>query len=393
MNTYKIAYIFTPIEFGGAERVNITFLRHVDRTVYHIEPVLLIRPWETDNQILQEITKQNYTVYKVPVALKPRSKGRDYFRLLRCYWMIHAFLKKGAFDLVHTHGYFADLMGIPAARLLGIPHISTCHGFISNDVHLKLYNWLDRIALRFSGKIIAVSDDIRRDLIGRGIRPSRVMTLQNAVDGNISEDLFLQHRNEKRKYLRITDGDFAVGYVGRLSEEKGVKYLLRACSLLRRSGVAVRVLLIGEGTQRQELEILARDEDLEDVTYFAGFRRDVESWLPAFDVVVLPSLNEGTPMSVLEAMALGVPVVATAVGGIPQMIDNGRNGILVPPGDTEKILEALCLLHADDAKRKELSLCAKQTIRNKYDVSDWVRKLEAEYQSLVNKKRAGLSHQ
>jgi glycosyltransferase involved in cell wall biosynthesis len=307
--------------------------------------------------------------------------------------MIHSFLKGGDFDLVHTHGYFADILGIPAARILGIPHIATCHGFIANDVNLRMYNRLDRTALRFSGKIIAVSDDIRRDLIGWGVRPSRVMTLQNAVDGPISEDLFLKHRDEKRKSLRITNGDFAVGYVGRLSEEKWVKYLLRACSLLRRSGVAVRVILIGEGPQRQELEILVRDEDLEDVVYFAGFRRDVESWLPAFDAFVLPSLTEGTPMSVLEAMASGVPVVATAVGGLPQVIENGRNGILVPPENPGKITEALCLLHADDAKREELSHCAKQTIREKYGMSDWARKLETEYLGLVKRERVGRSHQ
>ena len=160
----RIAYILTPVEFGGSEKVNLTFLNNVDRTLFDIYPVLLSRPWEKDNVFMKQLHEANYSLYKIPVAIRPRSDGRDYLRVIRCFRKLYRFLSAENILLIHTHGYFADIIGMPAAKMLGIPHISTCHGFISNDRNLIIYNTLDRIALRFSDKIISVSDKIKNDI-------------------------------------------------------------------------------------------------------------------------------------------------------------------------------------------------------------------------------------
>jgi glycosyltransferase involved in cell wall biosynthesis len=305
--------------------------------------------------------------------------------VIRCYWRIYRYLRSGAFDLVHTHGYFADIMGVPASKILGIPHLSTCHGFIDNDANVKMYNLLDRFALRFSDRIIAVSDAIRNELMKKGIRSSRIVMIQNAVNGEWPQKQLLHDRQEKRALLGLGDAVFVAGYAGRLSEEKGLRYLIQASARLRRSGIPLMLVLFGEGPQRRELEDLARSEGTEQAVLFAGFVKDVENWLPALDVFVLPSLTEGTPMALLEAMAAGIPVIASSVGGVPSMIEPGRTGILVRPGMPEDIAEALRRLHADPAQRTELSTTARQVIVAQYSIRDWVRKLESEYHALATR--------
>ncbi|MGD0886018.1 MAG: glycosyltransferase [Thermodesulfovibrionales bacterium] len=383
MSKYKVAYILTPIEFGGAEKVSLTFLKNVDRDKYTIAPVLLIRPWEKDNFFIQTLEKENYPLYKIPVAVRHRSEGRDYFRVIRCYRMIHSFLRKGSFDLVHTHGYFADIVGIPAAKILGIPHISTCHGFISNDRNLRLYNWLDRIALRFATKIIAVSEGIENDLIRSGIDRSRIVTIQNAVNGEYSDESAMRNRREKRNLLNLSDKDFVAGYVGRLSEEKGIKYLVEAISMLSTyEEIPLKLLIIGEGPKRKDLEDFAKEKNLEQRVFFIGFQSDVENWLPAMDVFVLPSLTEGTPMSLLEAMAYGIPVVASAVGGVPQVIDSGQDGMIVAPGVSREIKDAIYLLYKNIDLRNSVAREAQKKIEANYSVVDWIKKIEAEYHNM-----------
>ncbi|MFZ3091287.1 MAG: glycosyltransferase family 4 protein [Nitrospirota bacterium] len=378
MSALKIAYIITPIEFGGAERVNLNFLKNVDRSKFQIAPIILTRPWEEDNFFIQELKKIDYPIYKVPVAIRPRSEGRDYFRVIRCYKIIHSILKGNSFDLVHTHGYFADIVGIPVARKLKIPSISTFHGSILTDRNLIIYGMLDRIALKFSNKIIAVSEDIKNYLNKNGIKESSIEVIENAVQTVIDTSTLIHNRQKKRKLLEIKEEEFVVGYIGRLSVEKGIKYLLEAISMLN-SDIPVKVLIIGDGPQKRELEDLVKERGCEGRVIFTGFQKDTENWMPVLDVFVLPSLTEGTPMALLEAMACEIPVIASAVGGVPKLIESGKNGILIQPAKPQEIKNALIMLFKNNSLLKSLSNEAQKTIRLKYDIKDWVGKIENEY--------------
>lgn len=382
MRPVKIGYILTPVEFGGAVKVSLTFLRHADRKTFDIHPIVLIRPWEKDTIFVQELKKNNYAYTAIPIAARPRSEGRDYFRIIRCYRILHSFLRKNSFDIVHTHGYFADILGIPAAWLSRTPHMATCHGFISIDRKLKFYNWLDCTALRFSNKIIAVSDDIRNHLVKKGIRGRRIITIPNAVGENCDVAFRTENRRRKRAELNIKEDELVIGYVGRLSEEKGVKYLVQAAAGMADRGV--KVLVIGEGPQRGELEKIAATAGLEGKIIFAGFQRHIESWLPSFDIFVLPSLTEGTPVALLEAMACGIPVIASAVGGVPDVIIPEKNGILVSPGNVDEISTAMQRLHEHPRFRTSLAQAARKTIESKYHVRDWTKKIENEYLTVMH---------
>jgi len=378
----RIGYILTAIEFGGSEKVSLTFLNHVDRKLFDIFPVLLTRPWEKDNFFIRNL-EDSYPVFKLPVAVRPKNEGNDYFRIIRCFKNLYRFLSEKKIELIHTHGYFADIIGIPAAKLLRIPHMSTCHGFISNDRHLVLYNKLDRIALRFSDKIIAVSEQIKEDLGKSEITKSKITVIQNAVQTTHTTDQSVVNRKKMRQALAIKDEEFAVGYVGRLSEEKGVKYLIEAVMLLIKSGEPCRLLIIGDGPKRKEFEGLIKGKGFKDNIILTGFQTNIEKWIPAFDIFVLPSLTEGTPVALLEAMSYGIPVIATHVGGVPKVIENGTNGILINPADSKALAENLKILCHDSALRKKFGTVSIDVVKKRHNINDWCRKIETQYNKLL----------
>lgn len=221
----RVAYILTPITFGGAEKVSLNFLRTVDRSRFDIRPILLVRPWEDEPYFAQELRRHGYGYATVPVA--QRTSG-DRLRVLRVIRRLSALLRESSCDLVHTHGYFADICGVPVARMLNLHSVSTCHGFIANDRKLKIYNALDKLALRWCKKVIAVSEAIRSDLVRSGIKESRIAVIQNAVESSIEASVLRERRREKRQALCMAPDEYVVGYVGRLSEEKGVKFLVEA---------------------------------------------------------------------------------------------------------------------------------------------------------------------
>ena len=381
----SVAYILTPIEFGGSEKVSITFLRNYDKTKYRITPIVLIRPWEDPPLFVQKLQREHFAFHQVPVATRPLSEGRDYLRIIRCYRIIYSILKNGRFDLVHTHGYFADIIGIIAAKTLHLSSISTCHGFISNNFHYKLYNIMDRAVLRLSDKIIAVSDPIKKQLVKSGINGERIFVAQNAVDSIFNGALLRRYREETRHCLHIQDEDVVVGYVGRLSAEKGLKYLIKALPFLK-STSNIRLLIIGDGPERGELEELATKEGIQSKVIFGGFQPDVERWIPSMDIFVLPSLTEGTPMALLEAMSFGVPVIATKVGGVPSVISDGRNGILVASADPIGLAEKIHILVENPILRKSIAVSSMDTIQKSFNLNDWCRKIESQYVLLASGK-------
>lgn len=376
----QIAVFATVTSFGGAERVVLSLIKNINGDLFEPVPIIFTRPGLLDSVFFRELDKTGREYHTIFVD----SRKIKYLNPLANIIEAYKLLKKRTFALVHTHGYRADVLGISLSRLMGLAVVSTCHGFISNDINLKLYNKLDRFVLRYADKIMAVSEGIKKDLMSNGLKESKIALVQNAVEQNGNKELFSQNRKAKRQLFNIQNKDFVVGYIGRLSEEKGVKYLLEAISMLRGLDLPIRTIIIGDGPQRKELEEVAKKTSILDRTHFTGFQSDIESWLPAMDLFVLPSLTEGTPLALLEAMAEGIPVVASAVGGVPQVVQTGKNGILVSPGKPEEIKNAIRLLFKDEALRNSFSREAEMTINLKYDVKQWINKVETEYLNAVN---------
>jgi glycosyltransferase involved in cell wall biosynthesis len=149
------------------------------------------------------------------------------------------------------------------------------------------------------------------------------------------------------------------------------------------SNIPIKVLIIGDGPEKKESECLVRQKGLQDKVFFTGFQTNIKSWIPAMDVFVLSSLIEGTPMALLEAMAYRIPVVASAVGGVPQIIDSGKEGILVLRGKPEEIAAGIRKLYNDDSLRKNFVRAAQKKVRSKFDIKEWTKKIEAEYIKII----------
>jgi len=379
---HRIAYLLTPVEFGGAEKVSLNFLQSVDRQLFDIYPILFFRPWEEDTSFLKELMRANFPIYKIPVSLGKQ----DFLWLIRRFKITFSILMENHFDLLHTHGYVADIIGIMTAKMLRVRTISTCHGFIENDKKLSRYNALDRLVLRFCDTIIAVSADIQRSLTDCGIKANRIKVIPNAVRTDIDKSSLLNQRQEARQLFGFSEEDCVLGYVGRLSPEKGLTYLIESAALARNANCPVKMLIIGEGPEQGELRNTVKRRGLESHAVFAGFQTIIDGLLPAIDIFILPSLTEGTPMSLLEAMAYGIPAIASTVGQIPEIIDSGKSGILVRPEDAEQMKDAIVFLCNKPSVRESIGKAGRKKVKRHFDIKNWTRKIENEYLNLIENK-------
>ena len=381
--TLRIALLSTPVEYGGAEKVVISLIENIDSEMYELVPIIFTRNDQAENNFVKHLKRLKKEYHEIPVNNYKFKYLNPLINLLNVYGL----LKRKRFNLIHTHGYRADILGCFTSKLIGVPIISTCHGYISGNINLITYNKLDQIALKLFDTVITVSKKIKNELIKSKVKASKIKVIPNAVPTVPENTTAIQKdRDEFRRLFGLDPNSFIVGYVGRLSEEKGVKYLIEATSVLTEFDIPFQVLLIGDGPSRDGLEALVKKRGVERIVIFTGFQSNVENLISNIDALVLPSLTEGTPLALLEAMSYGVPVVASAVGEVPNIIDSGKNGILVSPAIPGKIAEALLTLYRDKNFRLKISKNAKETIQSRYNVNDWIKKIESIYTETIRKR-------
>jgi len=260
-------------------------------------------------------------------------------------------------DVVHCHGKRAHFRGAVAGALAGVRAcVHTRHGL--GDVNVAVRpRLLEHLAAPLTDKYVAVSERVlRRAARYRRIVFSKSLVIPNGID----TDLFRPRERER------ADDALRVGCVARLSEEKRHCVLLRAVADLRRKGVPVRLVLVGDGALRGELEDLARSLGVAGNTEFLGARRDVPELMRTFDVFALSSRSEGLPLTVLEAMASGLPVVSTDVGSIGEVVAQGKTGFLAPPNSPEQLAAALEKVAADGDWRRQAGNLGRKIVLERY---------------------------
>jgi len=280
-------------------------------------------------------------------------------------------------DVAHSHEFTMAVYGAWAARRAGIPHLFTMHGG-------RYYadRWRRRIALRvaaeLSGAVVAVSESLRghlsRDL---WMRASRIVTVPNGARLSSVE------RSSLREELRLSADDQLAVAVGNLYPVKGHRYLLEALALLRTRLPQLHVAIAGRGLLEAELRARAEALGIGDRFHLLGLRADIGNVLGGADVVVLPSLSEGVPLALLEAMLAARPIVATAVGEVPTVLDSGRAGVLVPPGDAAAIANALGTLLCDPAQARRLSAAAATRASEEYTLNRMIERYTTLYAKLL----------
>jgi glycosyltransferase involved in cell wall biosynthesis len=279
-------------------------------------------------------------------------------------------------DIIHTHGYKADLYGYVAARREGKPIVATCHNWLAGGAMLAAYNFLDRVALKHFDAVGAVSQTIAEKLLSLGVRRERITVIPNGIDVHAFDaPPAAQVRKEQ-----------VIGIVARLDLQKGFEYLLNAIAALRPSFPEVRLLIVGEGPDRARIEEMVSRKNLDGMVTIAGQQTDMPGVYAAIDIFVLPSLNEGLPMTLLEAMAASKPVVATRVGAVPTVITNGETGLLVEPADGAGLTKALSQLLADPELRRRLAQKARAHVEQDYTAAAMARKYLAMYRDVLTRR-------
>lgn len=245
-------------------------------------------------------------------------------------------------DLLCTHGYKADILGLIAGRLLGIPVVYFLRGWTAENRKIVLYEALDRVFLRFADRIVCLSEDQVQRVTKLGYSASRIHTIPNAIDvPSYSPEQVSTSRRHLRELYEIPQDCPVVASAGRLSPEKGVGVFIDAAAELSRRYPSVHFLIFGDGALRSHLELKTRELGLVNCFRFAGFVPQLRELLPGVDILVNPSFSEEMPNIVLEAMAARIPVVATSVGGLCEIAGSEQALSLVSPGNLSELIEAV----------------------------------------------------
>ena len=292
----------------------------------------------------------------------------DFPRVFTALRELVSLARQTSCDVMLCHGYKAHILGRIAAARVGIPAIAVSRGWTGETRRVKFYEWLDRRHLRFMDHVVCVSDG-QAAKVSRwcGVPTSRLTVIRNSARlgafenrDDISRDRLLSFFQADSKVTQV------VMAAGRLSPEKGFGVLVESAASICRENPRAGVVLFGEGMLRRELEQRVGDLGLAQRFVMPGFRSDLDTLIGGADVVVLPSFTEGLPNVVLEASAAGVPVVATAVGGTPEAVVDGKSGFFVPPGRPECIAARVSELLRDERLRAKFAVAGPELMRTRF---------------------------
>jgi glycosyltransferase involved in cell wall biosynthesis len=296
-------------------------------------------------------------------------------------------------QILHTHTAKAGTVGRVAALLAGSRKppiiVHTFHGHVLRGYFGPLrslfFRLLERRLAAGTTALIAVSPQVRDDLVALGVAPRErfvVIRLGIELDERVAPEL--NGRGESRRYLGIPGDRFAVGWIGRMTAVKRTDDVLIAFKRLRDGGVDAVLCMVGDGPDRLQLEQRAHELGVARNTVFLGYQEDVAPFYAAFDALVLPSGNEGTPVSVIEALAAELPVVATRVGGVPDVVRDGEDGFLVEAGATDDLADRLAQLAGDPALRARMGKQGRERVLPRYAVERLVEDIDELYRSLLS---------
>ena len=340
----RILHLISSVGLFGAERVAIELSKSLKKT-YHCEPILgVIRNiYNPHEEILEEAESNDipYTIFACRSQLD-----------LKLAFSIREFIKKNRVDIIHCHGYKSNFYGLLASKGL-VPSVTTNHNWLTAHWKLKTYCILDSLWIRFFDGIVAVSNEVKKDMLRYRIPEDKI----RVIDNGIALERFEKPVETKKmkNQLGFEEKTRIIGTIGSLVVEKGHVYLLEAARQILDVVKDLKFLVIGDGPLRKPLEEKSEELGIKKHVIFMGQRKDIPELLMAMDIFVLPSIKEGLPIALLEAMAAKRPVIATRVGAISKVIENKDIGILVEPKDIRGLRDAIMNLINDPGRRDLLA--------------------------------------
>lgn len=372
----RLAHMVLGLNVGGLERVVLRLIERTRRDRFAPVVCALQEP----GALASELDRMG-----VPLMVVPRRPGLDPGLPMR----LSSWLQREGIDLVHTHNPSPHLYGALAAAITrrsgrssgsgrGPRVVHTKHGRNYPGVRRKVL--VNRLASSLTDRVVAVSEDARAVAVDvEGVNPAKVVTILNGVD---TEEYRPGDAASARALLGVPEGGYHVGCVARLSPEKDHATLLAAFASLRARRPDAHLTLVGDGPLRKELEADAGRRGLGEAVTFAGTRGDIAALLPGFDVFALSSRTEGISLTLVEAAAVGLPIVATRVGGNPEIVRDGETGLLVPAGDPEALAAALDAV-ASKPDRSEMGRRGRARMVERFSVDTMVQAYEDLYAEVL----------
>lgn len=366
---HKVLHIRSSSEMLGAERVVLELCQNSPD--FGIDPIIGV-PIDKSGRgiaLCEAARALRISVREFPIA------GPFDLGVLK---KIRAYVEDNDIQIVHSHGYREDLYATACRDSAKL--IATNHLWKRTTWRLKAYAALDAYLLRRFPRVVAVSDAIATELQAANIDKDKITVISNGVDLNALS----QRRNGSiRSEFGLDDQDIVLGTVSSLTSEKAVKNAIFALARCSATLPSLRLLIVGNGPEAENLRRQATDRGVASSTIFAGRRQDIPDVLACMDLFLLPSLIEGLPMALLEAMASGLPVIATAVGDVPKVVDSDV-GVLIEPGNIDQLAVAVKKLCADSKERYRLGQNAKQRIAEDYSSRAMTAKYAALYDQLLS---------
>ena len=360
-------HFVTELDTGGAQKALARLLARLDRERFDLRVACL---YNGDRAVAQEIRALGIPVTDLGMTAKWRWDA---------LWRFYRLLRRVRPVILHTWMFHANVPGRLVGRLARVPIIVSSERTMGQES-----NWryrLNRLTHPFADRITCVSHQVADFVIDDvGIPREKTVVIPNGADVEHFDQL--PPRHDARKMLDLPLADSLMGTVTRLNRVKRADVLLRALASLQQGHGVV----VGDGPERARLEAIAGQLELAERVQFVGHQRDVRPWLAALDVFVLSSDWEGMSNALLEAMAAGLPVVATRVGGNPEVVVDGVTGLLVPPSDPDALAEAIVRLLRDPALRRRMGRAGRRRVEEHFNIEETVRRTEEVYTTLLQER-------
>ena len=352
----NILQFICPTGFYGAERWILALARHLPKDQTRCDLAVTL---ENDSKDLELVKKyrQNYgEAFEIPMS------NRFDLGVIK---KLASLIKERDIDIIHTHGYKSDILGVIAARKAGIKCIVTPHGFENvKDPKLRLFIWLGCKAMGYADRVVPLSPQLLEDSRKMGVKDNKLVYIQNGVD--LSE---VEEQRQKANPLKNVNGEKRIGFVGQMISRKNIFDILDIFEELFAKNNNIRLIFVGDGDQRSELEAYAKKLESSDKIDFLGFRDDRLELLQSFDLFVMTSTLEGIPRCLMEACAMSIPVAAYDIPGIDQLITHEETGLLATLKDKNTLKSYWEKLLFDEQYATPLAENARQYVQTHYSAS------------------------
>lgn len=369
----KILYLVTQAEWGGAQRYIFDLATNLSQESYDIA---VAAGAAGSQDLFTKVDAKNIKSYRLKNLVREINPIKD----IKAYFEIKKLLKDLKPDILHLNSSKAGVVGAIAGKNAGVKKIIyTVHGFVFNEPlpwwKKMFYLWAEKISARSKHKIICVSEFDKQVGLKNKIGAKKLITIHNGI-----KNLKFLDSLQARQELNLPENKKIIGTIANFYPTKGLTYLISAAKIVKQQFPGVIFAIIGDGQLRQALEAQIEQQELKNDFILLGRRENAYQYLSIFDIYVVSSVKEGLPYSVLEAMAAGLPTVTTKVGGIPEIIDNNKNGILIEPKNPQSLADAIIKLIENKNLASQLASQAKLNVAEKFSLEKMLTETTRVYQ-------------